>query len=71
MGLMRLSRQIHTIGPLVHEPSACAFEMGIQKLKRHKSPSIDQIPSDLIEAGGKTIRSEIHKLINSIWNKEE
>jgi len=25
----------------------------------------------LIKAGGRTIRSEIHKLINSIWNKEE
>jgi len=27
----------------------------------------DQIPAELIKA----IRSEIHKLINSIWNKEE
>jgi hypothetical protein len=25
----------------------------------------------LIKAGGKTIRSEVHKLICSIWNKEE
>jgi len=25
----------------------------------------------LIKAGGKTIRCEIHKLIISIWNKEE
>jgi len=25
----------------------------------------------LIKAGGSTIRPEIHKLINSIWNKEE
>jgi hypothetical protein len=29
------------------------------------------IPAELIKAGGRTIRSEIHKLINSIWNKEE
>jgi len=27
--------------------------------------------TDLIEAGRRTVRSEIHKLINSIWNKEE
>ena len=46
-------------------------EMAIEKLKRHKSPGIDQIPAELIKAGGRTIRSEIHKLINSIWNKEE
>ena len=28
-------------------------------------------PAELIKAGGRTICSEIHKLINSIWNKEE
>jgi len=42
-----------------------------EKLKRHKSAGIDQIPAELIIAGGRTINSEIHKLINSIWNKEE
>ena len=41
--------------------------MTTEKLKRHKSPGVDQIPAEWIEA----IRSEIHKLINSIWNKEE
>jgi len=45
--------------------------MTIEKLKRHRSPGIDHIPAELIKAGGKTIHSEIHKLINSIWNKEE
>jgi hypothetical protein len=45
--------------------------MAIEKLKRHKSPGIDQIPAELIKARGRTIRSEIHKLINSVWNKEE
>jgi hypothetical protein len=28
----------------------------------------NQIAAELIKAGGRTIRSEIHKLINSIWN---
>jgi hypothetical protein len=37
----------------------------------HKSPGIDQIPAELIKAGGRIIRSEIHKLIISIWNKKE
>jgi hypothetical protein len=45
--------------------------MAIEKLKRHKSPGIDQVPAEPIKAGGKTIRSEIHILIHSIWNKEE
>ena len=30
------------------------------------SPGLDQIPAELIKAGGRTIRHEIHKLINSI-----
>ena len=45
--------------------------MGIEKLKSHKSPGIDIIPAGLIKAGGRTIRYEIHKLIVSIWEKEE
>jgi hypothetical protein len=40
-------------------------------LKRHKSPGSDEIPAELIQAGGEILSSEIHKLINSIWNKEE
>ena len=42
-----------------------------QNLKSHKSPGIDQIPAELIKAGVRTIRCKIHKLIISIWNKEE
>jgi hypothetical protein len=45
--------------------------MAIEKLKHHKSISTDQIPEELIKAGGITIHSEIYKLFNTIWNKEE
>ena len=45
-------------------------ELAIGKLKSHKSPGIDQIPAELIKAGGRTIYLEIHKLIISIWKKE-
>ena len=45
--------------------------MAIEKLKSHKSQGTDQIPAELIKAGGRTIRCAIHKLIISIWNKEE
>jgi len=30
-----------------------------------------QIAAKLIKAGGRTVRSELHKLINSIWNEEK
>jgi hypothetical protein len=45
--------------------------MCIEKLKRHNSPGIDQIRTELIKAAGRTIRSDINKLIISVWNKEE
>ena len=45
--------------------------MAIEKLKKHKSPGIDQILAELIKAGGRTIRCVIHELIISIWNREE
>ena len=54
-------------------PELSAFEVGmvIKKLKRHKSPGIDQIQAELFKAGSMTLNSEIHKVSHSIWNKEE
>ena len=51
--------------------SAFEAEMAIEKLKRPKSPGTDQIPAELIKAGDRTIRWQIHKLINSVWSKAE
>ena len=47
--------EIHTAEPLVSEPSAFEVEITVEKLKSHKSPGIDQIPAELIKAGGRTI----------------
>jgi len=63
--------EIHTAEPLVPEPSASEVELAIDKIKSHKSAGIDQIPAELIKAGGRTICLEIHKLITSIWKKDE
>ena len=60
--------EIHTTEPLVLEPSVSEFQLAIDKLKSHKSPGIDQIPTELIKAGGRTICLE---LITSIWKKEK
>ena len=62
--------EILTAEPLVPKPSAFEFQMAIEKLKRRKSPGTDQIP-ELGTASGSTIRFEILKIINFIWNKEE
>jgi hypothetical protein len=45
--------------------------MAIKKPKRHKPPGTDQIPAELIKVVGRTIDSEIHKLINSQEVTEE
>ena len=63
--------EIHTAKTLVPEPSAFEVELAVEKLKSHKSPGIDQIPAELIKAGGRTIPYEIHTLIIAVWNKEE
>jgi len=63
--------ELHTTEPLVPDPNACEIELAIDKLKSHKSPGIDRIPAELIKVRGRTILLEIHKLITSIWKKEE
>jgi hypothetical protein len=62
---------IRTAEPLLPEPSLVKVEIAIGKLKSYKSPGTDQIPTELIKAGGETLYSEIHRLICSMWNKEE
>jgi hypothetical protein len=47
----------------VPELSAFEFEMAVEKLRRHKSPGVDQIPTEVIKAGGRIICSEIPKLL--------
>jgi hypothetical protein len=55
--------------PLSHvvpTPSPFQVEIAVAKLKKYKSSGIDQILAELIQARGKTLHSEIHKLIRSI-----
>jgi hypothetical protein len=49
-------RQIekHTAEPLVLEHSPFEVEIAIAKLKNYKSPGNDQIPAELMQAGGET-----------------
>jgi hypothetical protein len=63
--------EMHAAEPFVPEPSASEVEVAVGKLKRYKCPGADQIPAELIQAGGETLRSEIRKPIKLIWNKEE
>jgi hypothetical protein len=62
---------IHMAEPLIPEPSLVELEIAIGKFESYKSPVTDQIPAELIKAGGYTLCSEIHRLIFSIYDKEE
>jgi hypothetical protein len=44
--------EVHTAEPLVPGPSRLEVEIDIAKLKKYKSPGSDQIPAELIQAGG-------------------
>jgi hypothetical protein len=57
---------VHIAELLVPGPSHLEVEIAIAKFKKDKSPGSVQIPVELIQAGGGTILSAIHKLINSV-----
>jgi hypothetical protein len=63
--------EMYTAKPFVPKPSASEVEVAIEKLKRYISPGVDKIQTELIQAGGGTLHSEIPKLIKLIWDKEE
>jgi hypothetical protein len=63
--------EIHTTELLVPDPRPFEAEISVLKLERYKCPGNDQIPVELIQAGGEILRSKVHKLINSIWSKEK
>jgi hypothetical protein len=62
---------IYTAERLVPEPSLVEMEVAFGKLKSYKSSGTDQIPAEMIKAGGETLYSEMHRRICSIRNKEE
>jgi hypothetical protein len=62
---------LHRTEPLVPESSTFEVDMTVGNWKRFKSLSVHQISALSIQAGGRTLHSEIHKLMNSAWNREE
>jgi hypothetical protein len=60
-----------TVDRLVLNPTSIAVESAVTPLNKYKSPGSDQIPAELIQVGGEILLSAIHKLMNSVWNKEE
>jgi hypothetical protein len=63
--------ELHTIEPLVPGPIHLEAEIAVAKLKKYNSPGSDQILAEMIKAGGEILLSALHKLFNSVWNKDE
>jgi hypothetical protein len=61
--------EVHTAELLVTGNSLLVVETVIEKLKKYKLPCSDHNLPELIQAGGETLLTGIHKLINLIWNK--
>jgi hypothetical protein len=60
--------EMHTAELLVPGPSRLEVEIVIAKLRKYKTRSCDQIPAELIQAGGEILLSVIHRLTSSVWN---
>jgi hypothetical protein len=63
--------EVLTAELLVHGPSRLEFEIAIAERKKYKWSGCDEIPAELIQAGGEILLSAIHKFDNSVWYKEE
>jgi hypothetical protein len=63
--------EIYSAEPLLLGNSSLAVETATGSLKKYKSRSSDQIPTELIQAGGETLLPGRQKLINSTWSKKE
>jgi hypothetical protein len=57
---------IHTTEPLVPESSLVEMEIAIGKLKTYNSPGTEQIPAELIKAGGE-VQSDSKLLSGFPW----
>jgi hypothetical protein len=56
---------------LLPAPRPFEVEIAFAKLKIYNSLGSNNIPAELIQAGGETLECEIHKLNNSIWSNGE
>jgi hypothetical protein len=61
---------IHRAEPLIPDPSPFNVETNIAKLKIINCQVVIKFLQK-IQVGSETLQSEIHKLINSTWRKEE
>ena len=52
-------------------PLRSEVEYALKKLKSNKSPGLDNIPAELIKAGGPSMINAVHKLCCKIWTSTD
>jgi hypothetical protein len=62
---------IYTVQSLVPETRLLEVNTVTAKLETYKFPGVDNILAELIQTRNETFHSQILKLVDSIWNKEE
>jgi hypothetical protein len=62
---------VHTDKPLVPESSYFEVEIAILEVKGYKSPGVNQVSAEMIQAKSNALRSDIHRRFNFVWNWEE
>jgi hypothetical protein len=55
--------EIQTAEPLVPDPTLFEVEIAVENFERYKSPGSDQIPAELVQAGGELLCSKNHRVI--------
>jgi hypothetical protein len=61
--------EVHTAEPFVPQPIASQFEVAVGKLRKHKSPGFDQIPAEIVPAGGELIKFIVNKEFPYRWQE--
>lgn len=62
--------QYSTVEPCISNPSRLEINWSINKLKNNKAPGEINVVAKLLKNSGETLKNEILKMINLIWEKE-
>lgn len=62
--------QYTTAEPYISNPSRLEVNRSINKLKNNKAPGGSNVVAELFKNNGETLKNEIWKMINLIWDKE-
>ena len=57
--------------PMQFTVTIITFEIAVASLKKRKSAGVDNIPAELVQAGGETMIDVLTEICNRIWRTGE